>query len=241
MFISPISKTILDKGHKFSYPFPFTYIDNFLNNDSLPLILDEVQQLKNENGNMNFTNILDLNQYNKYTFNNFNKNSSLNKLFEELCSDEFITHIEKCTGITDLIRNDTTLFGAGVHIITKGGLLNIHTDFNVFQSDKHGIIDRRINLLIYLNDNWKEEYKGDLLLCDKNTKIICYKIMPILNRCVIFNTTNSSLHGHPEPLMGPIRESIAVYYYTKNKYNGVCDFEYDTPHTTIFYNTNDFK
>jgi len=65
--------------------------------------------------------------------------------------------------------------------------------------------------------------------------------MPILNRCVIFNTTNSSLHGHPEPLMGPIRESIAVYYYTKNKYNGVCDFEYDTPHTTIFYNTNDFK
>jgi len=121
-----------------------------VNNDSLPLILDEVQQLKNENGNMNFTNILDLNQYNKYTFNNFNKNSSLNKLFEELCSDEFITHIEKCTGITDLIRNDTTLFGAGVHRITKGGLLNIHTDFNVFQSDKHGIIDRRINLLIYL-------------------------------------------------------------------------------------------
>jgi Rps23 Pro-64 3,4-dihydroxylase Tpa1-like proline 4-hydroxylase len=234
MFISSNSIIKLDKGYNFNYPFPFTYIDNFLNDKVLIPIKDEIKNLKNENGVEGvekFTNILDTNQYNKFTFINFNNSKNLNNLFEELCSDVFISHLEKCTGITDLIRNDTTLFGAGVHRITKGGILGIHTDFNIFQSSKYGIIDRRINLLIYLNENWREEYKGDLLLCDKSTKKICYKIMPILNRCVIFNTTKMSLHGHPEPLTsrsptdlpgGHINKNIIWYmfllsYYAVNK------------------------
>ena len=63
------------------------------------------------------------------------------------------------------------------------------------------------------------------------------KIAPILNRCVIFNTTKSSIHGHPLPLNVPDnikRNSIAIYYYTKNK-NGILDFEGDKPHSTIWY------
>jgi len=97
------------------------------------------------------------------------------------------------------------------------------------------LMDRRINLLIYMNPEWKEEYKGSLCLCDKNNCV--KKISPILNRCVIFNTSNKSIHGHPEPLNVPDhirRQSIAVYYYTINT-NKNFDFEGDKQHGTIFY------
>ena len=101
----------------------------------------------------------------------------------------------------------------------------------------YGKLDRRINLLIYMNPEWKEEYKGALCLCDKNKNTCVKKILPTLNRCVIFNTSNKSIHGHPEKLNTPdnmSRQSITVYYYTKNK-NIKVDFEGDEEHSTIWY------
>jgi Rps23 Pro-64 3,4-dihydroxylase Tpa1-like proline 4-hydroxylase len=68
------------------------------------------------------------------------------------------------------------------------------------------------------------------------------RIHPIFNRCVIFNTTKKSVHGHPEALCVPDddlhRRSIAVYYYTKN-YNKELDFEGDPAHSTIWHKTPD--
>jgi len=88
-----------------------------------------------------------------------------------------------------------------------------------------------------MNPEWKEEYNGSLCLCDKEKNVCVKKILPILNRCVIFNTTNKSIHGHPEKLNTPEnirRQSISVYYYTKNR-NNEFDFEGDTEHNTIWY------
>jgi len=84
--------------------------------------------------------------------------------------------------------------GTDFHKITNNGFLNLHTDFNNYKDTNLGSLDRRINMLIYLNPNWKEEYKGHLWLCNKDTKIIGKKILQILNRCVIFSTTNTSIH-----------------------------------------------
>ena len=42
---------------------------------------------------------------------------------------------------------------------------------------------------------------------------------PLWNRAVIFSTTDESFHGHPDPLttpQGKFRNSIALYYYTKD-------------------------
>lgn len=117
----------------------------------------------------------------------------------------------------------------------------MHTDFNNYNDDKNGSLDRRVNILIYLNPNWKEEYGGELYLANKE-KEITHKILPIGNRCVIFSTTNKSLHGHPVPLQCNVdtRDSLALYYYTKN-INGDTCFEGDPLHTTIYYNFNEFK
>lgn len=43
----------------------------------------------------------------------------------------------------------------------------MHTDFNNYEDPELGSLDRRINILIYLNPNWKEEFGGELYLANK--------------------------------------------------------------------------
>ena len=116
----------------------------------------------------------------------------------------------------------------------------MHTDFNTYDNPTHGKLDRRINLLLYMNKDWKSEYKGDLLMYHPDDISQVKSIEPIFNRCVIFNTTNKSIHGHPFPLCVDkedlYRKSIAIYYYTKNE-NGNVDFEGDSAHSTIWHKT----
>lgn len=218
-----------------NYPFPHTIIDNFLKNHTLDNILLNINNLKDNDANSKFINPSSPFEYNKYAFSS-NFGDYLKELFMELNSPEFIKHLETITGIKDLITNDITLPGAGIHRIKNGGYLKLHTDFNSYYNH-YGKLDRRINLLIYMNPEWKEEYNGSLCLCDKEKNSCVKKILPILNRCVIFNTSNKSIHGHPEVLNTPeniCRQSIAVYYYTKNN-NIQYDFEGDVDHSTIWY------
>jgi hypothetical protein len=78
-------------------------------------------------------------------------------------------------------------------------------------------VERRINVLIYLNKDWKDEYGAQLELWDTDMKSRVKSYVPAFNRCVIFNTTSDSNHGNPQPVNHPdgvSRRSIALYYYT---------------------------
>ena len=113
--------------------------------------------------------------------------------------------------------SDPYLMGGGLHEIKRGGVLKVHTDFN-----RHPIfnLDRRINVLIYLNKNWKKEYGGNLELWDKNMNKCIKKIQPLFNSMVIFSTTDFSNHGHPDPLTCPdniSRKSLALYYFSSGR------------------------
>jgi Rps23 Pro-64 3,4-dihydroxylase Tpa1-like proline 4-hydroxylase len=218
-----------------NYPFPHTVIDNFLQSDKLDSILFHINKLSDDEAQMKFINPFSPFDYNKYAWNS-NYGDYLEQVFVELNSPQFIKHLENITGIQGLITNDISLQGAGIHRIRKGGYLQLHTDFNSYYNH-YGKLDRRINLLIYMNPDWKEEYNGSLCLCDKAESKCVKRVLPILNRCVIFNTSNKSIHGHPDILNVPdnvCRQSIAVYYYTKNC-NGIYDFEGDTEHSTMWY------
>lgn len=207
------------------YPFKHIVIDNFFKEDQLNKILENVNNLKNKNAQIK--RLSRGPQFNKFGFNK-DFNEYLKQIFVELNSDIFIKFLEDLTGIKDIIRNEINLVGAGIHRIKRHGYLKLHTDFNTCKY-KDMFIDRRINILIYLNSNWKDEYHGELCLCDYKTKKCIKKINPILNRCVIFTTNKKSIHGHPTPLNTPenvFRQSIAVYYYTKNL-NYPNDFEGD--------------
>ena len=126
----------------------------------------------------------------------------------------FLNFLQNITSIKEKLIADKELNGGGMHEIKKGGLLKIHSDFNKHPNLK---LDRRLNVLIYLNKNWKEEYGGHLEFWDKEMKCCKTKILPIFNRMVIFSTTDFSNHGHPDPLNCPdlmSRKSIATYYYS---------------------------
>ena len=150
-------------------------------------------------------------------------------LLYQLNSSTFITFLEKLTGIDGIIP-DPHFVGGGLHQIKPGGYLKIHADFNKNTRLK---LDRRLNLLLYLNKDWSEGYGGHLELWDVKMKACQQKILPIFNRCVIFSTTDFSYHGHPNPLTCPdnrTRKSLALYYYS----NGRPSEEVGSPHTTIF-------
>jgi hypothetical protein len=104
--------------------------------------------------------------------------------------------------------------GAGFHEIKNGGHLSVHADFN---HHKPMNLERRINVLIYLNKDWKVEYGGQLELWDDDMKACQKSVVPLFNRCVVFNTTSTSNHGNPNAINHPQgipRRSIALYYYT---------------------------
>jgi Rps23 Pro-64 3,4-dihydroxylase Tpa1-like proline 4-hydroxylase len=136
------------------------------------------------------------------------------EIIDELCSEPFLEVLRELTGIPNLVA-DPALEGGGIHQISRGGYLNIHADFT--SHSQRPLWARRLNLLVYLNEGWKEEYGGQLELWDRNMGSCRVKILPLLNRCVIFNTDKDTFHGHPDPLTCPeniTRKSIALYYFT---------------------------
>jgi Rps23 Pro-64 3,4-dihydroxylase Tpa1-like proline 4-hydroxylase len=134
-----------------------------------------------------------------------------------LNSAPFLQFLERLTGVPDLLA-DPDFWGGGMHLIRRGGFLKVHADFNVHAA--HPEWDRRLNLLLYLNPEWKPEYGGHLELWDRDMSRCVQSIAPVFNRCVVFSTTDFSYHGHPDPLRCPgaaSRKSLATYYYTHGR------------------------
>jgi 2OG-Fe(II) oxygenase superfamily len=144
------------------------------------------------------------------------------QLFHFFNSRPVLEFLEGLTSIEGLIP-DPYFVGGGFHETGPGGKLGIHADFRINEK-LH--LHRRINVIIYLNDDWKPEWGGSLELWDRGMKAKRHEVLPLFNRCVIFNTDADSFHGHPDPLATPegvFRRSIALYYYTASKeiYNEV--------------------
>lgn len=142
---------------------------------------------------------------------------------------EMLLWLEAVTGMDGLIP-DPYFGGGGLHQIEPGGFLKIHADFNVHPKLK---VDRRANMLVYLNKGWREEWGGHLELWNPSMTECRKRIAPLFNRTVIFSTTDTSYHGHPHPLTAPegvTRKSVSLYYYTA----GRPAEEMSRPHDTIF-------
>ncbi|SNS70405.1 Proline 4-hydroxylase (includes Rps23 Pro-64 3,4-dihydroxylase Tpa1), contains SM-20 domain [Sphingomonas laterariae] len=189
-------------------PFPHAVIDDFLDAGLLRRVLSEFPSTTGRNHFNRDQERL------KYQFHpNTVESGLVRNLLAELNSDAFIRFVEAISGIKGLIP-DPYYLGGGLHEIRTGGHLSVHADFNI-----HGRmqVERRLNLLIYLNEDWPEEYGGNLELWDKEMKARQHSVAPLLGRAVLFNTALDSFHGHPEPLACPpdrARRSIALYYYT---------------------------
>ena len=138
------------------------------------------------------------------------------EVFHFFNSQPVLAFLEGLSGIDGLMP-DPYFEGGGFHEISTGGKLGIHADFRIHEK-LH--LQRRLNLLVYLNQDWNEEWNGNLELWDRGMQSCVASIAPLMNRCVVFNTDADSFHGHPDPLLTPPdvkRRSIALYYYTASK------------------------
>jgi Rps23 Pro-64 3,4-dihydroxylase Tpa1-like proline 4-hydroxylase len=216
----------LSGSYCFAEPFPHIVIDNFL---PLPFI-EEIHHLFPKE-------ILADDQFYENDYSGLHKRQVLpescgqkiREIFHFFNSAPVLQFLEGLTTIESLI-GDPYFNGGGFHEIFCGGKLGIHADFRI-NEQLH--LNRRINMLIYLNKNWNPDFGGNLELWDRQMRSKVDSIAPLFNRCVIFNTDADSYHGHPDPLNTPAeitRKSIALYYYTASK-----KVYEDTPaHSTMF-------
>lgn len=218
--ISTINKSIYQNNK----PFPHIVIDNFLPEEiaknALMVFPQPTATFWSQFNNSNEIKLA--------TNREKNIPAELRHIMYALNSATFLEFLEDLTGIKRLI-SDPYLIGGGLHQIKPGGKLGIHVDFN-----RHEILSglyRRLNLLLYMNTDWKEEYGGHFELHGEGG--LEYKVLPIFNRCAIFSTSNNSYHGHPHPLTCPpnrTRKSIALYYYSDEPHPG----ESTEYHSTVF-------
>jgi Rps23 Pro-64 3,4-dihydroxylase Tpa1-like proline 4-hydroxylase len=207
-------------------PFSHIVIDGFFDSAAMNEVLAEVDAVDRSK---RYAKFLDRETgHNKFAFFPDAIGPNTSRLAQCLNSGPFLNYLEKLTGIPNLIA-DPSYFGGGVHWIENGGYLEVHADFNHLK--KYNLA-RRINLLLYLNKDWRDEYNGHLELWDRSTMTKRKEVAPLFNRAVIFSTVKEALHGHPTPLSAPrgvARRSLALYYYT-NTWEPAAQ-----AHTTLYY------
>ena len=194
-------------------PFPHVVIDDFLPPNTADQVLDAFDEA--------VKGWVFHNHYNERKYFN-NKKELMAPGMKELLSDfespRWLQFLEEVTGIPNLLADPTLEGGAGLLRNLPGCYLNIHRE-----SATHGRNadwDRKLNLLLYLNKGWKEEWQGNLELHDYRTHTCVKSIKPNFNRMLIFRTNEIAFHGHPHKLMCPegvMRRSIALYYFTKER------------------------
>ena len=191
-------------------PYPHIVFDDFLEPEALTRAIEEFPPL-------------DPTQWNNYLHANERKFShtdpetwgpTLQQILAVLNSPRFVTFVGKLIGVDGLVA-DPSLEGGGLHQSSAGGFLNVHADFTVHPHNRK--LQRRANILLYLNPDWKPEYGGDLEIWSKDMKECVERVSPIANRVLIFSTEKDSFHGHPDPMTCPegmARRSLALYYFS---------------------------
>lgn len=135
-------------------------------------------------------------------------------LQDHLDSPDFIAVLTAVTGVTDLLP-DPQHYSAGVHETPRGGRTMVHIDFARHpETQQH----HRVNVLLYLNPEWRDDWGGQLELWPSDMSAVGARIQPTANTMVIWETHGGTLHGLPDPVAGPpgtSRFALASYYYTE--------------------------
>jgi Rps23 Pro-64 3,4-dihydroxylase Tpa1-like proline 4-hydroxylase len=198
----------LAQTYRSAAPFPHIVLDDFVSSTALQPLLTEWPDAGSKSHFNRSQERLKF-QWERAEL----KSPYIRAFLAEMNSPGVIRFLEEMTGIRKLVP-DPYFRGGGLHETKAGGHLSVHADFNI-----HPELDlvRRINLLIYLNEEWQDDFGGKLELWDAEMARCVEEIAPVFGRAVIFNTDAESFHGQPKPLTCPSdrsRKSVALYYYT---------------------------
>ncbi|WP_428331691.1 2OG-Fe(II) oxygenase [Mucilaginibacter sp.] len=195
-------------------PFSNIVFHDFFNPEMLDAVLAEFPDLSLTK---NIEKFDDYNQKKLATKGEASFGEVTKLLVHYLNSEPFLEFIQELTGIKEKLISDPYFEGGGYHEIKPGGVLKVHTDFSTSLLTN---LDRRINLLVYLNKDWEDSFGGHFELWRKDMSQCEKKILPVFNTVAIFSTIPLSNHGHPNPLTCPpdrSRKSLALYYYSNGR------------------------
>ncbi len=199
------NKEQLRMDYLLAKPFPHLIIDGFCEEEKINKLYDEIPDIQTKSRDYVFA-------ANKFEKSKISEISVLfAELYDDLCSAEFESFLSYITN--EKVFVDKKFHGGGIHQGKKKSFLDMHLDFNYHPLNPHWF--RNLNLLLYLNKDWKPEYGGQLQLEDLRTNEKKAIEIPF-NRMVIQQTRNFTLHGYhitnfPD---GNYRTSIAAYAYT---------------------------
>jgi hypothetical protein len=188
-------------------PFEYVIIDNFLNNEIYHKILSQIPEPQFENKSRDF--IFARNKFESPNFQIFGEVFAALK--DDLRTERFAAALSSIYGRKLFV--DPNFVGGGLHQGGERSYLDMHADFNRHPGNADWL--RELNLLLYLNPDYKDEYGGHLEL-QNATSGVQGRISPIGNRLVIMLTKEHTLHGYKEVSFpsGQYRTSIAAYAYS---------------------------
>ena len=213
MLIRPLDCEALKREFETARPFPHIVIDDFLEAHfaaEVAAAYPTFEQAKEKGFEFNFVR----ERRKIQVSDRAHFPEPVARLNEALAAPSFLEDMEYITGIPNLLP-DPALGGGGMHVTGSGGRLDVHVDFNYNEEMN---VHRRLNILVYLNPDWDPAWGGQVELWDPQVRTCHRSVDPVLNRCVLFQTSEISFHG-VQPVSpsapGP-RQSFAAYYYTKD-------------------------
>ncbi|MBL6457599.1 2OG-Fe(II) oxygenase [Belnapia sp. T6] len=217
-------------GYRSAQPFPHLVIDGLFNPEILRRVLTEwpgpEQEVEHHNDGEVVRDKIGTTWKTRF-------GPQTRRLFAELNGPAFLQKLQSVTDMWGLI-GDPYMFGGGLHATRTGGTLAVHADYNKHPFFK---LDRRLNLLVYLNEDWTEANAGWLELWDQDMRACAERVLPVFNRTVLFSTTSTSFHGQPEPIQGPPdlwRRSIALYYFSNGRADEGSPPDASDEHSTLW-------
>lgn len=227
MITNPIDRNALRAQVLQATPFPFFSIDNFLQEEFADRVLaafpsyQEAVRMGRTFATVNESRKVQVTDASRFA-------EPIAQLNQALATPEFVDLLSFVFDIPNLTA-DEQLVGGGIHQTGPRGHLDVHVDFN-YIADRQ--LHRRLNILIYFNKDWKEEWGGNIELWDSTVRVCHHSFLPCFNRCVVFATSSISYHGVTAVKCPPdrTRKSFAAYYYTKEPPADWCG----KAHSTIF-------
>jgi hypothetical protein len=210
IFDSDLPTKVLHEKFFSASPFPYVCIDDFLDPSLAKSLSENFPSLENMDV---FYKGLNERKGEHSTFENLHENFRFLK--EKLSTKNFVRQIEGITGFKDLHVIDDR-YGCGLHQGGNNSFLDTHIDYNL-----HPILkkQRRLNLIIFLNEKWEKDWGGFLQFSDSSGTKCVTSIEPKFNRAIIFICNPISYHGYnriqcPETIT---RKSFYLYFFSEPK------------------------
>lgn len=215
--ISPLDREQLRDAYRAASPFPHMVIDGFLDPQVAAQAARSFEPF--EQARLKGREFSAVNESRKVQIVDPTRfPDPIRQISDAIAAPSFLADLAFITGIESLLW-DHGYAGGGMHQTDQSGWLDVHVDFNFNEQLQ---LHRRLNILIYLNPSWDERWGGLLELWNADVTRREHAITPVLNRCVVFTTSDISYHGVTAVQCPPgvQRCSFAAYYYTEQPPEG---------------------